>query len=250
MTTRQFGAVGTLVVLVCQLTYGQEVGDTVRARQPIQLKVEAAAVATVAAGEDLRVRKVSGKWLWVQAANGQRGWLLREQVEASPPAPPPVASPTAANPPAAARTAGSLQPAAAERSSVKPADATAEESPHLTAIGVLAGQNIYTSYAYIGAIADGYGSKTYSAVQVQQLMDEVAKMLELTHKHVQHVCDVTEAGDERAAIEEVLTIFDLLSNEARALARYARTGTESDLQAYDKARSSAWPMVQELLELQ
>lgn len=227
----QFTAHLLLIVLVGVGTAcGQDVGDTVQAATAVQLKIEDESVATVAAGDALTVRKVADSWLWVQTADGRRGWVLKDQVRTAAPSQQRTASPT----PAAASTT---------------TPARAANDPWLTAIGVLSGQNIYTTYAYIGAIADGYGNKSYTAEQVQQLMKDVATMAGVTREHLQQVRDTNIVDQDRAVIDEVITIITLLTEEANALSRYAKSGADADLQTYDKARTEAWPKVKKMLDL-
>lgn len=207
----------------------QDVGDTVKATRSIELKVEEEVVASVETGDTLKVRKTSGKWLWVQTADGQRGWVLKDFVRSG------DAAAADEAPPAPAAT--------------KPAQAAASSDPWLTTVGVLAGQNIYTTYAYIGAVADGYGGKSYTARQVQDLMAEVVAMANVTRQHLQQVQQTGLVEQDRAAIDEVLSILALLSDEATALSNYAKSGSDVDLQAYGKARMEALPKVKKMLDL-
>jgi hypothetical protein len=226
---------GLLVALAGRSGLAQEVGDQVRVRQAVELKVEDQVVATVPAGDPLTVRRTSDKWLWVQTADGQRGWVLKELVRPAgntteiPPAPP-----------------GRLPTPAAAR----PADPASGNDPWLLAIGVLAGQNIYTTYAYIGAVADGYEYKTYDAEEVQQLMADVSSMSRVAADHLRHVRDSGIVADDRAAIERVMEILADLSTKADALGKYAQTKDEQDLKAYNEARTKVWPKVRDMLQLE
>ncbi|MFO1095327.1 MAG: hypothetical protein U0992_18785 [Planctomycetaceae bacterium] len=239
-----------LVVCFCEAAaLSQEVGDTVHAVQSADLKVQEAVVAKVAVGDALTVRKVAGRWLWVQTATGQRGWVLKDQVEVTVRPLPAATTGKSGNDAPAPQPVRVREPAAARRE-VKPVAGTDSNSPWLGAIGVLAGQNVYTSYAYIGAIADGYGQKTYDAAHVQQLMNEVAGMLAVARKNMESVRDTATVEQDRAAIDDVISILDLLSEEATSLAKYTKSGAEADLQAYDQARTTVWPKVQAMLDLE
>jgi len=221
-------APGMLIVLIAgAFALGQEPGDTVRARQALDLKVENQAVASAAEGELLTVRKFTGKWLWVQTAAGKRGWVLREHVEvvANRPDVPQPASPASPAPPKAG------------------------DDPWLRAIGVLSGQNIYTTYAYIGAVADGYGDSTYDAQHVQQLMAEIVGMSKASREGLEKVRATNIVDQDKATIADVISILDLLSQEAEALSRYAGSSSDQDLQAYEKARTDVWPKVKDMLDL-
>jgi hypothetical protein len=221
---------GLLIVLACSAAFSQDIGDTVQATKAVELKVEDKVVASVAVGDSLAVRKVSGNWLWVQTKGGQRGWVLKENVQAI------------EEPAAVPQAAPDLAPA-------KPAQPKTGDDPRLTAIGVLAGQNIYTTYAYIGAVADGYGKASYSSAQVQQLMAEVASMASVASRHLQEVRATNIVEEDRDAIDNVLSIFELLTKEANALSGYAKSGSDADLRAYDDARTEVWPKVKGMLDL-
>lgn len=229
MTTVRLSTIaqGMLLVLVAgACAFGQEVGDTVRARQAVDLKVENQKVASASAGEFLTVRRKNDKWLWVQTAEGKRGWVLNEHVE------------VVKNPPPAAKTAP-----------VAPAPGNDESSSWLRAIGVLSGQNIYTTNAYIGAVADGFGKGAYTSVNVQQLMAEVVGMIKSSRAGLEGVRATNIVDQDKDAIDELMTILDLLSKEAEALQRYASSESDADLQAYLKTRDDVWPRVEKMLKL-
>lgn len=224
MTTVRKSTIALMVLslfVYASAVRAQEVGNTVRARQAVDLKVENQAVATAQQGDLLTVRKKNDQWLWVQTAEGKRGWLLSDQVEV-------VATP-AAGAPARKPNAG--------------------QEPWLQSIGVLSGQNIYTTFAYIGAIADGYGNKAYTAKHVQQLMAEIVGMSKVSRDSLEKVRSSNIVEQDKAAIKDVIDILDLLSQEADALSRYVESRSDADFQAYEKARDDVWPKVQGMLDL-
>jgi hypothetical protein len=217
-----------IVLLASVAAFGQDVGDTVRARQAVDLKVENQAVAAAAAGDLLTVRKLNDNWLWVQTAQGKRGWVLKEHVEVV----------TRAGAPAPLPAPGG------EGSPPIPG-----EDPWLRAIGVLSGQNIRTTYVYIAAVAEGFGKGTYDAQHVQQLMAEVVGMAKLSQESLEKVSATNIVEADRAAIERVIGIQGLLSQEAAALSQYVQTKSDRDLQAFEQARDAVWPKVKGMLEL-
>jgi len=229
MTTVQLKtiALGMLLVLVAgACAFGQEVGDTVRTKQKVDLKVEDKAVDSVPAGEYLTVRRLNDKWLWVQTADGQRGWVLKEHVERV--TNPPLTKPNPRSP--AAPTKEDL-------------------TPWLSAIGVLSGQNIYLTNTFIGSISDGYVKEAYDAATVEQLMKEVVVMVKASRSSLESVKATNVADQDKATIDELIVILDLLSQEAEALARYVRSKDLDDLQAYEKAKDEVSPKVETLLRL-
>ena len=230
MTTVQLKTIaqGMLLVLVAgACAFGQEVGDTVRTKQKVDLKVEDKAVDSVPAGEYLTVRRLNDKWLWVQTTDGQRGWVLKEHVERVT-NPPPLTKPNPRSPAAPAKE---------------------DLTPWLSAIGVLSGQNIYLTNTFIGAISDGYIKGAYDAATVEQLMKEVAVMVRASRSSLESVKATNIADQDKATIDELIVILDLLSQEAEALARYVTSKSADDLTAYDNARLEVGPKVEKLLRL-
>jgi hypothetical protein len=209
--------------------FGQDpaAGDVVVASAEIKLKVQDEVVATASAGDELSVRKVQDNWLWVENAKGERGWVDRQAVKLKA-----GATPTPEPPPASAEPA-------------KPAD-----DPWLLAIGVLSGQNIYVTYAYIGSVADGYTKHAYTPEQVQSLMKEVIGLTDVAIDHLEKVAVTKIVDADRKAIERVVEIMRLLKQEAEALAAFTRTESDADLQAYEAARTSAWPKIKEALQME
>lgn len=231
----QVATCGLLILLCAGAGVAQDVGDTVRARQEVDLRIEGEVVTAVAAGAELSVRKVSGKWLWVQTDSGARGWVLKEQVQRAEAPEDSSARPTARRP-APARSGS--------------AEELTSDDPRLLAIGVLAGQNIYTTYAYIGSVADGYAYEVYDADSVQKLMEDISTMSTVAVENLRQVRDLNLADADRDSIDTVIDILKLLSVEADALAKYVRTNSDEDLEAYNDARNTVWPKVRDALNLE
>ncbi len=207
--------------------FGQDpaAGDVVVASAELKLKVEDQVVATAAAGDELSVRKVQDKWLWVENAKGERGWVDRQAVKL--------------------KAGATPAPAPATVEPARPAD-----DPWLLAIGVLSGQNIYVTYAYIGSVADGYSKRAYTPEQVQSLMKEVIGLTDVAIEHLEKVEATKIIDPDRKAIERVVEIMRLLKQEAEALSTFTRTESDADLQAYEAARTSAWPKIKEALQME
>ena len=216
------------VFLVCgTIAMAQEVGDVVSADTEVNLKVEDDVVATAAEGDQLTVRKVQGKWLWVENADGQRGWVEKRRVTVVEPDTPPD------------------RPAAGGD-----ADSDSEDSPWLLTIGVLAGQNIYTTYSYIGTVADGYANEHYTGEQTRELMREVVGLSDIATEHLQAVRDTNIIESDKEAIDDIVEIFGLLKNEATALSDFTESGAQEDLDAYEEARTTVWPRIKSVLQIE
>lgn len=214
-------------------------GDRVYATRPADLKIETETVATANKDDALTVRDVSGKWLWVETGNGDRGWIDSQYVTRTAPTrtPTPTPEPTVLSEPSPA-PAVTPDPAA---------DSSEVESRLLLTVGALAGQNVYVTYAYIGTVADGYANKVYSADQVQELMKEVVGLCSVAHDFMQNLSESKITTDDQATIAQMAGILDLLRQEANALSAFAKSESKKDLDAYDAARSAAWPKIQAAL---
>ncbi|MCE9528251.1 MAG: hypothetical protein K8R36_19590 [Planctomycetales bacterium] len=57
----------------------------------------------------------------------------------------------------------------------------------LVCIGALAGAHIYTTYGYVGTVADGYAHDVYKAEKVQDLMKEVIGLADVSMKQLKTV---------------------------------------------------------------
>lgn len=122
-----------------------------------------------------------------------------------------------------------------------------KEDDRLVCIGALSGAHIYTTYGYIGGVADLYGHNIYKAERVQELMREVVGVANVSIKQLRKVREgVTDPGDQKV-VDEMCEVYDLLQKEAMALSAYARTADKADLEAFEKARSTVWPKIKGVL---
>jgi hypothetical protein len=224
------------------------VGDVVVTTAEARLKVETSVVATAAPGAELTVQKVQDKWLWVEDTAGVRGWVDRSLVKVKPAATPAPAANTPTAPASGPTTANSGSTPAAAGNAVTPPAAKVDD-PWLVAIGVLAGQNIYVTYAYIGSVADGYARNYYDAAQVQELMKETISLTDVAIEHLDGVQKTKIVDADKQAIARVADVMGLLKQEAQALSDYTQSQDEQDLKAYEAARTAAWPKIKEALRL-
>jgi hypothetical protein len=245
-----------------------EAGDRVYAVQNADLKVEADVVATARKNDVLSVREISGKWLWVETTGGERGWIDQQYVTLTAPPPTITLTPSPATTPAPTpqpattptprpqpgstitrpprrtdnpATAGATQP---------DAEATDLEENLLLAVGALSGQNVYVTYAYIGTVADGYANDVYSAEQVQELMKEIVGLCSTAGGYVRTLASANISEEDRASVQQMVGILDLLRQEAEALSAFVVSKKQADLTAYETARAEAWPRIQSALGIQ
>jgi hypothetical protein len=222
------GMIGAVLLLASSAAMAQNVNDTVTPKEPIDLKIKDRVIATVKPKEVLTVEKVQDDWLWVVTSKNEHGWLMKGDVEpakAPPPAPPSKASPSAPAEPGA-------EPPVDER---------------LYLIGAMGATQVYLSYAYIGAIGDGYVNKSYDAAKVQELMTEVSGMSQHLLQQLEKVNEGDLTNEDRAAITQMIDINRLLKKEADALVTFSQKPTATNAESFEGVRRDVWPKIAKLL---
>ena len=222
------GVLGALLVLgLFAPAAAQGVNDTVTPNEAIDLKIKDRVITTVKPKDVLTVEKVQEDWLWVVTAKNERGWLMKADVTAIKPQP---AAATAAKPSAPAEPG--TEPPVDER---------------LYLIGAMGATQVYLSYAYIGAIGDGYVNKSYDAAKVKELMGEVSGMSQHLVSQLEKVTAGELTEEDRTAITQMIDINRLLKKEADALVAFSEKPTTQNAQAFEAVRHEVWPKIARLL---
>ena len=117
----------------------------------------------------------------------------------------------------------------------------------LVCIGALAGAHIYTTYGYVGGVADAYAHDVYKADKVQQLMKEVVGLSDVSVKQLKAVRNGNIVDTDKKVIDDVIEVYGPLSEEASALSDYVKSKDQDDLQKYEKARTTVWPKIRAVL---
>jgi hypothetical protein len=223
------GVLGALLLLASSTpAAAQKVNDQVTPREPIDLKIKDRVIATVKPRDVLTVEKVQEDWLWVATAKNERGWLMKGDVEPAKPSPP--------EPPARKAT-----PSAPAEPGTEPVD------ERLYLIGAMGATQVYLSYAYIGAIGDGYVNKSYDAAKVQELMGEVSGMSQHLVQQLEKVNAGELTAEDRAAITQMIDINRLLKKEADALVAFSQKPTTQNAESFESVRREVWPRIARLL---
>jgi hypothetical protein len=129
-----------------------------------------------------------------------------------------------------------------------PAQALAQQDDvRLVAIGALAGSNVYTTYGYIGTVADLLAYEKYDSARVQALMKEVAALSEASIKQLQRVRATDIIDNDKKALDDMVAIYRLLQQEANALSDYSVSKSKDHLDAYNTARTTVWPKIKTIL---
>jgi len=86
MSSRSVFFVTLIIVLLAAIvSCAQEVGDEVLTTTDVQLRTKDRIVESLSENSVLQVEKVQGKWLWVSATSGKKGWVLKNEVALRPP---------------------------------------------------------------------------------------------------------------------------------------------------------------------
>ncbi|REJ95866.1 MAG: hypothetical protein DWQ29_01500, partial [Planctomycetota bacterium] len=175
------------LVLLSEPVFGQEKGDEVVPKDDVALKVKDEVIETVGPDDVLQVEDVEGKWLWVKSPSGKQGWVKRDQVELNDDSAPP--SPDHAAPPS---------PDVPQPPPVDP------DGDRLYLIGALGGAHVYTTYAYIGVLADGLSKELYPDEQVIELLGEVSAVSESLIKNLEQVKRGELSPSDEAAVDDMI----------------------------------------------
>lgn len=129
--------------------------------------------------------------------------------------------------------------------------------PKLMAIGTLGASHLYTIYGYIGVMADGYvgvtvdgeNHRVYTTERISELTPEITDMCDRCRVRLEALRG--ELNDEDLAVaNHMIEIYDLLSRQARALERFAKSGTQEDAEEFEEIRTTVWPEIATLLHIE
>ncbi len=210
----------------------QQAGDEVLPKAEIRLKIKSEVIDTVGPADVLTVEQVRDQWLWVTTPSGKSGWVKSDAVtlrQDTAPAPPEDAAPASPDVP---------------ESPIDP------EADRLYLIGAVGGSHVYTTYAYIGVLADSLSKELYTKEQIQELLNETIAMSESLLKQLRKVRAGGLSDTDAAAIDNMIEIYRLLQDEARAAAKFAESRTTEDAEKFDKVRTTVWPRIATLLGLE
>jgi hypothetical protein len=125
--------------------------------------------------------------------------------------------------------------------------AAADEKLFLETIGGFCGNYIYTTYAYIGAVADLYAKDMYPASEVKVMMDQNVQMIDKLSVQLELVRDANISDNDRKFIINLIDILSLLKSEAEGLSAFTASKSPDDLDRYDQARKKVYPKMKKLL---
>lgn len=133
----------------------------------------------------------------------------------------------------------------------KKAEEPKKEEPknddRLVCIGALASAHISTTYGYVGGVADAFAHDVYKAEKVQDLMKEVVRLADVSVKQLKTVRNGNLMDADKKVLDDVVEVYGLLQEEARALSDYTKSKDKDDLQKFENARTAAWPKIKGVL---
>ena len=217
------------VLLFSQIPAGaQEEGDQVVPKAAVDLKVKNEVIESVGVADVLTVERVQGKWLWVSTASGSKGWVKADSVQPYDDSAPPAPDGEAPE---------------------EPEEPLDPEADRLYMIGALGGAHVYTTFAYIGVLADGLSKDLYGGEQTKELLGEVVSVSQSLVKNLTRVRDGGLSEQDTSAINNMIDIYTLLQTEAEAAIAFTDSRTPEDAEKFETARTTVWPKIADLLGL-
>ena len=187
-------------------------GRTAKVTKESEMRIEDRVVQRAAVGERLVIKKTQGEWYWVTTTAGVTGWIHGPDLEL-------------------------LSPESALEEPRAPGD------EKLLLIGAMSTPYLYTTYAYLGATADGLRRDIYTGNQVQERTEEVRKMCVTVEVHMKKLVATELAPSDKAAIEQMLGCLTLLQKQSAALAEFAKSGKRDGDESYIKAAKRTWQAI-------
>lgn len=123
----------------------------------------------------------------------------------------------------------------------------AVEDPRLVTIGSLGASYVYTTYGYIGLVADGFAEEQYDAAAVQEHMRVVMNIADVNAGQFQNLLKTDLNDEDRRVVRDMLEITGLLKRQAAGLVKYSQTKAPQDATAFEKTRTTVWPKIAALL---
>jgi hypothetical protein len=139
-------------------------------------------------------------------------------------------------------TTGALAPqaalAAAKDDDDKEASAK-KESATLGAVGGLSVISANSTFLLIGVTADAFAKDVYGPEQVRGIMKPIIKQLDAVSNLLRKVQDEGLGEQDDDFIDQIVELYRLLQDEARALDKYVVKKGEPEAKAFEKARKAA-----------
>ncbi len=119
----------------------------------------------------------------------------------------------------------------------------------LEALGGSGGLLLYDTYLVIGEAADAYVKETYTAEEVEKIVQEQIGGIETVQGQYDALLATKFLSDpaDSKFLRELTDAFDLVVAEGKALLDYVQSGSDADAGIYEDNRSAAWAEISRLL---
>ena len=119
--------------------------------------------------------------------------------------------------------------------------------PKLELIGRLASSHVYTTFGYIGVVADNAQKGLYTPQRVDDLMREVTVISDSLTTPLDELLKSDLTTTDAEAVKEIMEIYKLLNQEADALRVYSQKKTDANGNEFNRLRGIAWVRVAKLV---
>jgi cob(I)alamin adenosyltransferase len=133
------------------------------------------------------------------------------------------------------RVAGAAPKAEAEEKD----EDTKKESATLGAVGGLSVITANSTFLLIGVTADAFAKDAYKPDQVRGIMKPIIKQLDAVSNLLRKVQEEGLSEQDDDYIDQIVELYRLLQDEARALDKFVIKKGESEAKAFEKARKAA-----------
>ncbi len=141
-------------------------------------------------------------------------------------------------------------PAMSQSPEVKPASKTVTPvDTKLQLIGSLASSHVYTTFGYIGVVADNVQKDLYTPDDVDRLMKEITVISDPLIVQLAALQKSEMTPEDAKAVQEIIEIYALLKQESESLRTYAKDKTEANGSEFNRRRAEAWTRVAKLLDI-
>jgi hypothetical protein len=126
------------------------------------------------------------------------------------------------------------------------ASSASGSDPALVAVGSLGASNLYFSYVVLGAVADGFATRGYSAEMAKSLAQEAVALNRGSRNALRDLLQnggLTEA--DRTVLTDMIEAHELLIKEAEGLMTYV--DDRSKTEEFQRYRSQAWEQISKVL---
>lgn len=117
----------------------------------------------------------------------------------------------------------------------------------LLLIGSLASSHVYTTFGYIGVVADNAQKDLYTPQRVDDLMQEINVISDSLISQLEALPKTDLTVDDAGALQEIIEIYKLLKKESDSLRVYAKDRTEAHGGEFNRLRAEARTRVFQLI---